>query len=94
MRKILAEWIKRKHDLNFPGGTMDKNPPANAGDTGSIPGPRKILYAVEQLNPCTTTTEPEIQSPGASTTEAPRLEPGTHNKRRHHNEKPLHHNKE
>ena len=25
--------------LNFPGGALDKNPSANAGDTGSIPGP-------------------------------------------------------
>ena len=25
--------------LDFPGGTVGKNPPANAGDTGSIPGP-------------------------------------------------------
>ena len=25
--------------LNFPGGSVDKNPPANAGDMGSIPGP-------------------------------------------------------
>ena len=24
---------------NFPGGTVVKNPPANAGDMGSIPGP-------------------------------------------------------
>ena len=23
----------------FPGGTVVKNPPANAGDTGSSPGP-------------------------------------------------------
>ena len=23
---------------DFPGGTVDKNPPANAGDKGSIPG--------------------------------------------------------
>ena len=23
----------------FPGGTVAKNPPANAGDMGSIPGP-------------------------------------------------------
>ena len=30
--------IKRvKRD--FPGGAVVKNPPANAGDTGSIPGP-------------------------------------------------------
>ena len=28
---------KKKRD--FPGGTVVKNLPANAGDTGSIPGP-------------------------------------------------------
>ena len=32
--------IKRIHD--FPGGPGVKNPPANAGDTGSIPGPGRI----------------------------------------------------
>ena len=26
---------------DFPGGAVVKNPPANAGDTGSIPGPRR-----------------------------------------------------
>ena len=25
-------------ERDFPGGTVVKNPPANAGDTGSIPG--------------------------------------------------------
>ena len=25
--------------MNFPVGTVAKNPPANAGDTGSSPGP-------------------------------------------------------
>ena len=29
------EWMKG----GFPGGTVVKNPPANAGDTGSSPGP-------------------------------------------------------
>ena len=24
--------------MDFPGGTVDKNPPADAGDPGSIPG--------------------------------------------------------
>ena len=28
-----------KKDEGFPGGAVVKNPPANAGDTGSIPGP-------------------------------------------------------
>ena len=26
-------------DLGFPGGPVVKSPPANAGDTGSSPGP-------------------------------------------------------
>ena len=29
----------KKKKKDFPGGAVDKNPPANAGDTGSIPGP-------------------------------------------------------
>ena len=28
-----------KKETGFPGGTAVKNPPANAGDTGSSPGP-------------------------------------------------------
>ena len=32
----------------FPGGAVVKNPPANAGDTGSIPGQEnKILHATQ-----------------------------------------------
>ena len=27
--------------LGFPSGTLVKNPPANAGDTGMIPGSRR-----------------------------------------------------
>ena len=30
---------KKKEILDFPGGPMDRSPSANAGDTGSIPGP-------------------------------------------------------
>ena len=30
-----------KIDLVFPGGLMVKNPPANAGYMGSIPGPER-----------------------------------------------------
>ena len=29
--------------LGFPGVSVVKNPPANAGDTGSIPGSRRSL---------------------------------------------------
>ena len=35
----LKKNIKKKKILGFPGGTVVKNPPANAGDMGSTPGP-------------------------------------------------------
>ena len=31
----------KKKKRGFPGGAVEKNLPANAGDTGSIPGPGK-----------------------------------------------------
>ena len=31
--------LKPIHLLGFPGGSVVKNPPANAGNMGSIPGP-------------------------------------------------------
>ena len=50
--------------MGFPGGAMVKNPPANAGDTGSSPGPgrshmpRSNYARVPQLlRPRTATTE-------------------------------------
>ena len=39
---------------------MVKNPPADAGDTGSSPGPGRVPNAAEQLSQCTTTTEPAL----------------------------------
>ena len=42
---ILCELYLSKTDIDvcgdFPGGAGVKNPPANSGDTGSIPGPRR-----------------------------------------------------
>ena len=35
---------------DFPGGTVDKNPPANAGDTGSIPG-RERFHMLQRIQP-------------------------------------------
>jgi len=32
-------------DMGFPGGSVVKNPPASAGDSGSIPG----LYSLEMF---------------------------------------------
>ena len=70
----------------FPGGSVVKNPPANAGDMRWIPGSREIPHATEQLSPCTTTIEPVLQSPGIAATEA--LEPVLCDKRRYRNKKP------
>ena len=43
----LSNWnLLRVEWRNVPGGPVVKNPPANAGDTGSIPGPGKIPHSV------------------------------------------------
>ena len=36
------ELISKIYQQNFPGGPVVKNPLTNAGDTGSIPGPRRF----------------------------------------------------
>ena len=62
------------------------------------PWSRKIPHVTEQLSPCATTTEPALQSPQATTTEAcmPQLlkptclEPVLCNKRSHRNQKSAH----
>ena len=41
----------------FPGGSVVKNPPANAGDTGLIP---YLGRSHMQLSPCATTIEPVL----------------------------------
>ena len=50
--------------MGFPGGAVVKNLPANAGDTGSRPGPggshmqwSNSARVPQLLSPCTTTTE-------------------------------------
>ena len=48
----------------------DRNLPANAGDTDSIPGQVKIPPASEQLSPSPTTTEAGVPGARASTREA------------------------
>ena len=39
--KINSKWIKDLSAQDFPGVAVVKNPPANAGDRGSIPGPER-----------------------------------------------------
>ena len=38
-QKNTGQYPLFKANVGFPGGTVVKNPPANAGDTGSSPGP-------------------------------------------------------
>ena len=50
---------KRK---DFPGGTVDKNPPVSAGEMvwSLVQEDWKIPHALEQLSPWATTTEPAL----------------------------------
>ena len=54
-------WIDKENvGYDFPRGTVVKNPPANAGDMGSIPWSGKIPHAAEQLSLCATASEPAL----------------------------------
>ena len=39
MTESRLKQLKTDVSRDFPGGAVVKNPPAKAGDTGSIPGP-------------------------------------------------------
>ena len=46
----MENWLKKNSSLDFPGGTVDKNLPANAGDMDGLdPWSRKLPHAAEQL---------------------------------------------
>ena len=64
-KKSLPKFVFKKVLEDFPGGAVVRNPPANAGDTGSSPGPGKShmpwsnkARAPQLLSPQATTTEP------------------------------------
>ena len=64
--------------MDFPGGAVFKNPPANAGDTSSIPGlgrshmPRSNeAPALQLLSPHTATTEARTPRACAAQQEKP-----------------------
>ena len=80
--------------VGLPGGAVVKNPPANAGDTGSSPGLRRShvpgsneAHVPQLLSLCSRAREPQLLKPT-------RLEPVLRNKRSHRNEKPAHRNEE
>ena len=59
----------KKQEEGFPFGSVVKNPPANAEDTDSIPGPGRSYMPQSNLSPCATTTEPVLWSLGTPTNE-------------------------
>ena len=74
----------------FPGGSVVKNQPANAGETGLIPDlggshmPRsKYARGPQLLSLRSRVWEPQLLKPS-------RLQPVLHNKRSRCNEKPVH----
>ena len=71
--------------MDFPGGPVVKNPPANAEGAGLIFGPGRFhmpqgnqAHAPQLLSPCATTTEAHTPQSLCS-------------KRSHHSEKSMHH---
>ena len=85
----------------FPGGSVVMNPPANAGDTGSIPGPRRShrpqgnqASAPQQLSLCSRARElplPKPVRPWACEPVSPwACEPVLCYKRGHCRENPMH----
>lgn len=64
----------------FPGGSVSKNPPADSGDMGSMPGLGRT-HTPRATEPGCHTTEPEFLEPGAAGTAA-RTPPGAHSPQR------------
>ena len=65
----------KKVHMDFPGGAVVKNPPANTGDMGSSPGPGRShmpwsneARVSQLLSLCSRAREPQLLSPCATTT--------------------------
>ena len=68
MESTTQAGFKKRRWREFPGGPVDKNPSANAGDTGSIPGlgrshrlQRNQVHVPQLLSPHTATRESRMQ---------------------------------
>ena len=75
-RGLCAKKPVQKMGTGFPGGAVVKNPPANAGDAGSSPGPgrSRMLWSnyarlPQLLSLCSRAREPQLLSLRATTTE-------------------------
>ena len=68
---------EKQRPWDFPGGAVIKNLPANAGDTGSSPGPGRShmpqsnkAHVPQLLSLCSRAREPQLLSLCAITTKA------------------------
>ena len=93
LKHVIFRLELNNNSLGFPGGSVVKNPPVNAGDMGLIPG---LGRSHMQPSPCATTVEPVLSNLETSTTEASlwALEPVLHHKRGHYSEKPVRYSEE
>ena len=73
---LLSRWVV-SDTQDVPGGALDKNLPANAGDTGLIPGSGRFHMSRSSeacvpkfLSLCSTAHELQLLSSHAATTEA------------------------
>ena len=73
--------------MGFPGGSLVKNPPADADDRSLIPAFGKTPHASGHLHLCATATEPELE-PASCNYGSPRpLQPMLCYERSHRSEK-------
>ena len=56
----LTDALKTTGQNYLPGGAVDKNLRANAGDTGSVPDPERFHMPWISLSRYTTTTAPKL----------------------------------
>ena len=45
---MMSKWTFKTVQDDFSSGPVVRNPPANAGDIGSIPGPGRAIFHVQQ----------------------------------------------
>ena len=81
-KKIINYWKTKEKSGDFPGGSVVKNLPSNAGGTSSIPGRgTKTPRALEQLCRCATALSPQAttwreacQLQGRAPTQQPQIQ--------------------
>ena len=97
LTKITSYEKKKQKSTGLPWWLSDKESACQSREHGFSPWPGKIPHAMEQLSPNTSSIEPVLESPGATTAETTcrsywhpqALEPVSCNKRSHCREKPV-----